>query len=275
MRRSLAVAAAAAAIRSERPRADMTSRARALAFNLLFFGWTALIGTLGLPVLLLPRRANMAFGRFWGRGVLLLLRLVVGLDHEIRGCDHLPRGGCIIAMKHQSAWDTLVLPIVLGDPAVVIKRELSLLPIYGWYAMRAGSIAVDRNGGAPALRRMVAAARAAAASGRPIVIFPEGTRTAPHRRLPYQPGVAALYQALQVALVPAVVNSGLYWGRRSFLKRRGRIILEFLDPIPPGRRRREVMAELEHRIEEATEALLREAESAETRAAADRPAGLP
>jgi len=133
------------------------------------------------------------------------------------------------------------------------------VPFYGWYAARAGSIAIDRGGRAAALRRMVAASRTASEEGRPIVIFPEGTRTAPGRHLPYQPGVAALYQALGVPLVPASVNSGLFWGRRSFLKRPGRITLEFLDPIPPGLPRRRLMPELERRIETATAALEREA----------------
>jgi 1-acyl-sn-glycerol-3-phosphate acyltransferase len=204
----------------------------------------------------------MRFGRFWARGVLILLRVIVGLDHQIRGLDRVPRGGCIVAMKHQSTWDTLILPIVLGDPAAVVKRELLLLPFYGWYAARAGSIAIDRKAGASALRRMVAAARTVATQERPIVIFPEGTRVAPGARLPYQPGVAALYQALAVPLVPAAVNSGHFWGRRSFVKHPGRIVLEFLDPIPPGWPRRRVMAELERRIETATAALLRETEAA-------------
>ncbi|HEV2302298.1 MAG TPA: lysophospholipid acyltransferase family protein [Stellaceae bacterium] len=239
------------------------SRLRAVAFNLLFIAWTLLIGTVALPFLLAPRRAAMAFGRWWAMSVLALLEAVVGLGHEIRGVDRLPKGTYILAMKHQSAWDALILPIVLGDLAVVVKRELLWLPIYGWYARRAGSIAVDRKAGAAALRAMVAAARKVAAEGRPIVIFPEGTRTAPGTRLPYHPGVAALYQGLQLPLVPAAVNSGLYWGRRSFLKRPGRIILEFLDPIPPGLPRRALMEELETRIESATAALEREAEGGE------------
>jgi len=152
---------------------------------------------------------------------------------------------------------------VLGDPAVVLKRELLLLPFYGWYAARAGSIAIDRRAGAGALRGMVAAARPIAAEGRPIVIFPEGTRTAPGERLPYQPGVAALYRALALPLVPAAVNSGLFWGRRSFVKRPGRIVLEFLEPLPPGWSRRRLMSELEKRIETATAALMREGEEAQ------------
>jgi 1-acyl-sn-glycerol-3-phosphate acyltransferase len=144
----------------------------------------------------------------------------------------------------------------------VAKRELLFLPFYGWYAARAGSISVDRKAGASALRRLVTAARPVAAEGRPIVIFPEGTRVAPGARLPYLPGVGALYQALALPLVPAAVNSGYFWGRRSFIKRPGRIVLEFLEPIPPGWPRRRVMAELEERIETATAALLREAAAA-------------
>jgi 1-acyl-sn-glycerol-3-phosphate acyltransferase len=237
--------------------------ARALAFNFGFFAWTAIIGTIGLPFLTARRAVVMRFGRFWARSILVLLQAVVGLDYQIRGLDRVPRGGCIIAMKHQSAWDTLILPVVLDDPACVVKRELLLLPFYGWYAARAGSIAIDRKAGAAALRHMVAAARPIADQGRPIVIFPEGTRVAPGDRLPYQPGVAALYQALALPLVPAAVNSGLFWGRRSFVKRPGRITLEFLEPIPPGSPHRQVMAELEERIETATAALLREAEGRE------------
>jgi 1-acyl-sn-glycerol-3-phosphate acyltransferase len=231
------------------------SRLRALAFYIGFFGVTALLGVAGLPVLLMPRHWVLRFGRFWARCVLGLLKAIVGLDGEIRGLEHIPSGASIIAMKHQSAWDTLILPVILDDFTVVVKRELFFVPFYGWYAARAGSIAIDRRGGAGALRHMVTAARRAAAAGRPVVIFPEGTRTPPGQRLTYQPGVAALYQALQVPVVPAAVNSGLFWGRRSFVKRPGLITLAFLEPIPPGLPRREMMNELEARIQAATAAL--------------------
>ncbi len=228
---------------------------RSVAFNLAYFAWTALLGTLGLPFLLAPRRAAMAFGRFWSAGVLFLLRVIVGLDWRVLGREHIPSGGCIIAMKHQSAWDAIALPLALDDPAPVVKRELLALPFYGWYMARAGAIPIDRKAGAAALRGMLKAARRTAAEGRPIAIFPQGTRVAPGNSAPYQPGAFALYQALSLPLVPAAVNSGLYWGRRSFLKRPGFITLEFLDPIPPGQSRRDLMAMLENRIESATAAL--------------------
>ncbi|HEY2539830.1 MAG TPA: lysophospholipid acyltransferase family protein [Stellaceae bacterium] len=232
---------------------------KAILFNIAYWTWTAVIGTLGLPFLLAPRRTAMRFGRFWSRGVLLLLRAIVGLDHRILGLDRIPSGGAIIAMKHQSAWDAIALPVVLDDPAPVVKRELLRLPFYGWYMARAGAIAIDRKAGAVALRVMLAAARQAAAERRSIVIYPQGTRVAPGTTAPYQPGVHALYQALALPLVPAAVNSGLFWGRRSFLKRPGHITLEFLEPIPPGWPRHQLMAELERRIETATAELERAA----------------
>jgi 1-acyl-sn-glycerol-3-phosphate acyltransferase len=236
--------------------------ARALLFNLVFWIGTLGFGIAGLPFLVTPRRVAMRFGRFWAQAVLFALKLIVGLDGEIRGRENIPPGPCLIAMKHQSMWDTLILPPLLGDPAVVIKRELQFVPFYGWYATRAGSLFVDRKGGAAALRRLVGAARRAIAMGRPVVIFPQGTRTAPGQpveRAPYQPGVAALYRELAVPLVPAAVNSGLFWGRRAFFKRPGGIVLQFLEPIPPGLPRRQVMETLEARIEDATAALEREA----------------
>jgi 1-acyl-sn-glycerol-3-phosphate acyltransferase len=238
------------------------STLRATLFNIAFYIDTVVIGILGLPFLLTPRRTAMRFGRFWAQTVLVLLKWTVGLDSEIRGRENIPAGGCLIAMKHQSMWDTLILPPLLGDPAVVIKRELQYVPIYGWYAARAGSIFIDRKGGAGALRRMIGVAKRAVAADRPVVIFPQGTRTRPGLKLadlPYQPGVAALYRELAVPLVPAAVNSGLYWGRRAFVKRPGRIILEFLPPIPPGLPRREIMRQLEGQIETATANLEREA----------------
>jgi len=236
--------------------------ARALAFNLVFWVGTVIFGIAGLPFLLTPRRTAMRFGRFWAQSVLFALKLIVGLDGEIRGRENIPSGACLIAMKHQSMWDTLMLPPLLGDPAVVIKRELQFVPFYGWYATRAGSIFIDRKGGAGALRRLITAAKRAVAAGRPVVIFPQGTRTPPGQpaaEVPYQSGIAALYRELGVPLVPAAVNSGLYWGRRAFMKRRGRIVVEFLEPIPPGLPRREIMATLETRIEAAATALEREA----------------
>jgi len=231
---------------------------RSLLFNIAFYLWTAMLGIVGLPLLLGPRLWMMRFGTFWSAGTLALLGWCVGLRHELRGREHLPPGPAIIAMKHQSAWETFAVPVMFRDPAMVIKRELGFIPFYGWFALKAGMIAIDRAGGAAALKRMMAAAIEARDQGRPIVIFPEGTRTAVGSRVPYQPGVIALYRHLGLPLVPVAVNSGLFWGRRRFIRRPGRIIVEILPPIPPGRDRRAVLTLLEECIEAATAQLVAE-----------------
>ncbi|MGF1609404.1 MAG: lysophospholipid acyltransferase family protein [Kiloniellales bacterium] len=232
---------------------------RSLLFNGLFFTWSSLMHLVSLPALLLPRRVTLVAGAFWVRVVLWLLAVVCGLRYEVRGREHLPEGPCIIASKHQSAWDTLIWSQLLDDPSYVLKRELVWVPLFGWFLAKSGVVAVDRSGGATALRRLVRDAQAKLEQGRPLVIFPEGTRTPPGSRRPYHPGVAALYVQLGVPVVPVALNSGLYWGRRSFHKRPGRIVLEFLPPIPPGLSRRAFLDELHERIESASDRLCREA----------------
>lgn len=234
---------------------------RSLLFNLAFYGWTLLLGVLALPMVLAPRRAVMVFGTWWSGTVLSLARAIAGIDYEFRGAELIPKRPVIIAMKHQSAWDTLAVPVLLGDVAIVLKRELLWIPLYGWYANRAGMIAVDRGAGASALKSMLRRARAVALAGRPIVIFPEGTRVAVGASRAYHPGVAALYSQLGFPVVPVAVTSGLCWPRRTFLKRPGCILVEALPPIPPGLDRRAFLTALQSAIDGATERLLAEAKN--------------
>lgn len=232
---------------------------RSIVFNAAFFAWTLLTQIAFLPVLALPRQATYAVGRFWVAGVLRLLKLLCGLKHEIRGLENLPRSACVIAVKHQSAWDVLIFSQFLDDPSYVIKRELMFVPPFGWYLAKIGCVPIDRAGGASALRRMLRKARAVLAAGRPLVIYPEGTRTAPGERRPYHPGVTALYTHLNATVVPVALNSGFYWGRRSFVKWPGRITLQLLPPIEPGLPRQRFLAELQRSIEDASERLAEEA----------------
>ncbi|HEX6094420.1 MAG TPA: lysophospholipid acyltransferase family protein [Dongiaceae bacterium] len=228
---------------------------RSLLFNVAFYLWTSVMFLLSLPALLLPAGAVWGLGRVWVCGTMLLLRLFVGLTHEVRGLAHRLPGAALYAVKHQSAWDTLVFALLLDRPAIVLKQELLNLPLFGWYMRKCRMIPVNRKGRAAALKRMAADARDRAAAGRPILIFPEGTRVAPGQRRPYQPGAAALYGALGLPVVPVALNSGLFWGRRSFHKRPGRIVVEFLPPIAPGLDRRIFMAQLEAAIETAADRL--------------------
>ena len=231
---------------------------RSALFNLAFFSWTALACLTALPVVILFMKRDAVHGlaRFWSRVNFVLLRVLCRIDHEIVGRENLPEGPCILASKHQSAWDTMVFHHILDRPCFVLKRELLGIPLFGRALSRTQMLAIDRAGGAKALKTMVAEARDRLAEGRRIVIFPEGTRVAPgdHRR--HLPGVAALYQALDVPVVPVALNSGLFWARRSFRKKPGRIRLEILPPIAPGLARKAFTAKLEDRIEGATRALI-------------------
>lgn len=243
---------------------------RSLLFNVLFFGWTALVFIVCLPLLAAPRPALVKTANVWTGGIFAILRHVVGLDFEVRGRENLPEGGFVIASKHQSAWDTMVFHHISPNATYVLKRELMWVPLFGWYLKRFGVVAVNRGGGSQALRQMLRGAEAMAAKGRPILIFPEGTRTPPGQTRRYRAGVAALYTDLNLPVVPVALNSGLYWRRRAFRKLPGRIILEIRPPIPPGLPRGQFMERLRTEIEGTTERLVAEAQGdAPTRVSAD------
>jgi 1-acyl-sn-glycerol-3-phosphate acyltransferase len=225
---------------------------RSLLFNILFFAWTAAIVLFGSPLLVIGRPGVYTIGRRWSRGTFMLLAQIVGLRYRIIGRERLLPEPVIIAVKHQSAWDTMICSLLFAEPAYVFKRELTWIPFFGWYLLRGEMIAVDRGAGGPALRRMLRQAQKAVQQGRSILIYPEGTRTAPGTSRPYHPGVAALYEHLKLPVVPIALNSGMFWGRRSFLKRPGVITLEILDAIHPGLPRRNFLDELRQRIETAS-----------------------
>lgn len=232
---------------------------RALLFSAAFFGWTFVYGIFALPFLPAPRPVALAVARAWDRISMTLVRKIAGIDYEIRGREYMPRQPAIIAVKHQSAFETLALPEILFDPLFVVKRELFWIPLFGWYLARLGNIGIDRSAGPAALKAIVRQARTALGRGHSVIIFPEGTRVAPGKKRAYGPGVAALYAMLEAPVVPVALNSGVFWGRRRFWKRPGTVTIEFLPPIQPGLDRHEFMVMLEKRIETAAARLLAEA----------------
>jgi 1-acyl-sn-glycerol-3-phosphate acyltransferase len=234
---------------------------RSILFNLLFYLNLAVLLCAALPTLLMPHWASLGMARLWGRTTLWLLRMVCRIDVEWRGLDKIPKGGAVlIAAKHQSTWETFALVTVLSDPTFIIKKELTWIPVFGWLTWRAGMIVVDRRGGKAAIDAMTAQARQALAAGRPIVIFPEGTRRPAGAAPRYKTGIAHLYAACDVPCVPVALNSGLFWPRRRLVRRPGTVKVEVLDPIPPGQDREAFLVELERMIETATTRLLAEGE---------------
>jgi 1-acyl-sn-glycerol-3-phosphate acyltransferase len=232
---------------------------RSVAFNILFY-LNLILHVIGaIPTYVLPRRAFMAMAKSWGYTSGWLLRVIAGTKVELRGLEKIPPGALLVAAKHQSVWETFTLLTLFDDPAYVFKRELQWIPIFGWYAWKSRMIPVDRSARGGAMAGMIARAAQEFARSRQIIIFPEGTRTSPGAAPAYRQGAAKLYAASGVPCVPVALNSGLYWPRRKFLRYPGTIVLEVLDPIPPGMGEQAFAERLERAIEEATGRLIAEA----------------
>ena len=232
---------------------------RSLVFAAAFYITTALFLLFGSWLLLAPRRWAMAGLKLHGQTCVALLRWICGTSLEVRGRENIPQGACLIVSKHQSAWDTFALIPLFDDPAIVLKDELKWIPVYGWFCVKFEHILVKREKASAALKALIRDAKGRVADGRQILIFPEGTRTAPGAAPDYKPGYVALYEALGVPAVPLALNSGVYWPRRSFWRYPGTIIVEFLPPIPPGLPRAEFRRTTEVAIETACARLLDDA----------------
>ena len=182
-------------------------------------------------MLLGPRSLAWWIVRFWARSHLWLLKAIVGTDHVVHGKHKLPKGGCIIAPKHQAAWDTFAFLPWWPAPAFILKRELTWIPLFGWYLTRMRMIAIDRGNREQAIRLVNAGARTATDEGRQLIIYPEGTRRPPGAKPSYKPGIGHIYETLDV-------------------------------PIPPGLPREVFMARLIERMEAASDRLLQRAAAA-------------
>ncbi|HET9427595.1 MAG TPA: lysophospholipid acyltransferase family protein [Allosphingosinicella sp.] len=213
---------------------------RSILFALIFYPWTVIAVLISLPASLFGTRAVRACAHVWAHGHRWCARYLLGISSRYEG--DVPEGAHLFAVKHQSMFETLEMFLLLREPAVVLKHELTRIPLWGWVVRRYGVIPIDRAGGAAALRRMMRAAESAIAEGRPILIFPEGTRVAPGEQPPLQPGFAGLYRALKLPVVPVAVNSGRLWPRNAFVKRPGTVTVRILPEIAPGLPRREIQA---------------------------------
>lgn len=213
---------------------------RSALFALLFYSGTVLFVLAALGAAPFGQRPLLRVVHGWVAFHRWCAAVLLGIRTRVEG--PLPQGAVLVAAKHQSMYETMEIVRLLHEPAVVLKSELAELPGWGRAAKSYGMIPVDRAAGATALRRMMKAAQAAVAQGRPIVIFPEGTRVAPGERPPLQPGFAGLYRALGLPVVPVAIDSGRLWPRHRFVKRPGLVTFRFGEPLPAGLPRREVEA---------------------------------
>ncbi|MFZ0845051.1 MAG: lysophospholipid acyltransferase family protein [Pseudolabrys sp.] len=231
---------------------------RSIVFNLLFYLNTLIYLVIALPTFFMPYRAIIAVARSWGRTNLVLLRVIAGIDIEVRGRDKIPHGPIIVAAKHQSAWETFALLPLFENPLFILKRELEWIPIFGWLMIKGRMVPIDRSAGPQALAAMTERARIELADNRQLIIFPEGTRRAAGAEPRYKHGVAHLYAAEGVPCLPIALNSGLFWPRRSIRRFPGTVLVEILDPIAPGLAKDEFFELLRSEIETATARLIAE-----------------
>jgi 1-acyl-sn-glycerol-3-phosphate acyltransferase len=237
--------------------------ARSIIFDLLFYTSTLGACVVLLPTLILPRPAFMWVVHLWLWMTYGLEKNILGLDYDIRGLENLPQqGSYIVAAKHQSSYETMKLHALFGDPAIILKRELLWIPLWGWYLKKSDVIAIDRSSPEAARQSMAQGAARVQAQGRPIIIFPQGTRvhtTSTTAEKPYKSGLCRIQDATGLPIIPMALNSGMFWPRSGFLKSPGRVVFKFLEPIPPGYNKETIMQMLETKIEEETRQLMDEA----------------
>lgn len=229
---------------------------RSMIFNLLFYFVTGISCVVLLPTLILPRRYFLAVVHYFVYTTEFLEKYILGLSFEIRGLDNLPvTGSYLIAAKHQSAYETTKLHILFDDPAIVLKKELLRIPLWGWYLAKSDVIAIDRSSPKAAVKSIQDGAKRMAAQGRPIVIFPQGTRVLVNTTVeqrPYKIGVVRIQEATGLPIIPMAMNTGVFWPRNSMIKKPGRVIFEFLPAIPPGGNPAETLERIQREVEQSS-----------------------
>jgi 1-acyl-sn-glycerol-3-phosphate acyltransferase len=228
---------------------------RSLIFSILFYGLFACSAVAAAVISVVAPKSLPRFASFWSRTWLRMYRVICGVTYEVTGRENLPTGGCLLAIKHQSVWDTCALFAVFDRPVFVLKSELMLIPFFGWALARLGCIPVKRGTGKSALDNMVRGTRTALEQGKQVVVFPEGTRTRVGDAASYKTGISHLYKDLGVACVPVALNSGMLWPRHSFLRPPGRVRMQILAAIPPGMGRKQMFDVMVERIEVASQRL--------------------
>ena len=213
---------------------------RSLLYAVVFYPGSVLYVLAGIAMIPFGRGAVRRIADAWTGFNRLCARYLLGIRTRVEG--EVPSGPALVAIKHQSMFETTEVQRILDTPATVMKSELGRIPLWGRLTRVYGILPVDREGGGAALRKLLRAAQEAVAEGRPIVIFPEGTRVAPGEQPPLEPGFAGLYRALGLPVVPVALDSGKIWPRRSFVKRPGIVTMRFGEPIPPGLPRKEAEA---------------------------------
>ena len=221
---------------------------RSALFNVVFFVVTFLLTLLATPVRIFAPRRVIDVAMLWARLLVAAARIICGIRLDITGLEHVPPGAVLIASRHQSAYDTFVWLTVLPRCCYVFKDELLRIPLFGSLIKVSGMIGIDRSAGSSALRSLLRQADLAVREQRQIVIFPEGTRSAPGNPGELQSGIAALASHTGLPIIPVSTDLGKCWGRRAFHKRPGTIRIVIGQPIEPKSTRKVLMSTLKDRL---------------------------
>ncbi len=233
---------------------------RSTLFNLCFFGYHLIACIVCIPFLFTPRDTTLAMIRAYLRIIDWMERVIMGIHYEVRGLENLPKEGAyLVAAKHQSPYETFKLHLLFDDPAIVLKKELLSIPIWGRFLSRIDPIAIDRSQGKEAMSQIMEGAHHVKQQGRPIIIFPQGTRVYTHQTpkdRPYKAGVARIQEDTGLPIIPLALNTGAFWPRSGWMKKPGKVVFEFLPAIQPGKGVAETMKELEDTLEKTSNKLL-------------------
>ena len=229
---------------------------KTIIFYIFLVIWTVLMGFICLPFLFLPSYLLKYPIKIWIKFIFILLYLICNIRHKIKGLENIPNESVLIASKHQSAFETFALYYYLSDCFFVHKRELFFIPIFGQYLFKTNMVAINRDGGTRAMRSMLQKVQSKLSSGSSIIIFPEGTRRLPGSKPDYKTGFIGIYNHTKKKIIPVALNSGLCWPKKSWVLRKGTITIKFLPAINEGLNKKDILNEVQNRIETASNLLL-------------------
>jgi 1-acyl-sn-glycerol-3-phosphate acyltransferase len=220
---------------------------RSYLFLVLWLLLTIFWGIIASPTLILPRgnRIILLTGKTWARITIFLLKSICGITSKIVGINNIPKNSFIVASKHQSAWETIFFLCLFKNPVFVIKKELTKIPIYGWYLGKMSMIAIDRKAGMNSLKQIKLGVESAILQNRPVIIFPEGTRVSPNEKIKLKSGIKFLHESFpNIPIIPVALNSGLHWINKSIVKKPGVIEVKILPKFNPKENFLEELGEL-------------------------------
>ncbi len=230
---------------------------RSIAFTIAFYLNTIVQMIIFTPFyFILPRKKAYIIPKFWARSNMWLLDKISGTTFEIEGLENLTPEASIISPKHQSTWDTIAFIPYIEDPIYILKRELLWIPLFGWYVAKQRMIPVNRAARGKSMAAVMDRAKLEMASGRQLIIYPEGTRRPPGAEPVYKFGIARLYRDLQLPVIPIVHHGGLFWPRRKLINYPGHFKAKILPAIPAGMDHEAFFEHLQEVMERESDALL-------------------